>query len=574
MKKLLLMLAAATLSASAVNAQLSDGSVAPDFTVKDLNGNSHNLYSILASGKTVFIDVSAAWCAPCWSYHNSGALENLYAQHGPTGASGVNSSTTNDVMVIMIEGESTNTKAQLYGPAASTGSYATTTQGDWVTGTPYPIVDSNSSWTSSFNTAWKIGYFPTVYMICRDRLVREVGQLSTSALYAASQANCPTYAPSATVDAKAVPYSGTAAFVCNANPTIKFQNYSTTNSISSATIKTYSGSTLVNTYNWTGTAIPPYGVASVTIPAFAGTNFTPYKYEVVVAGDSYAANNTSKDSLYKVYAAGNAVSTPWKENFQTSANLPFRMASSAPELRVFTSSGSYVLKGIDGNGTSGLMFPFPEVAAATVVEAVIGNFNTGSAANVALEFDLSHANASGKTDKLEVLGSNNCGANWTSLWSKSGAALGTTPSPASGAFVPTTGAMWRHETVSLNAVKGTNMVIKIVGTGNAGHYAFVDNLKITNTTNVSNVITEGSVALYPNPAKDAATLDFTLAKSGKVVINVLDATGRTVAVAADATMAQGAQHITISTAGIAAGVYNINIQTEEGVHTQRLTVVK
>src|SRR4028119_592651 len=104
MKKLLLMLSATALLGTAANAQLPDGSIAPDFTVKDLNGNTHNLYSILASGKTVIVEVSAAWCGPCWNYHTSGALKNLYKQHGPTGAPGVDATTTNDIMVFFVEG--------------------------------------------------------------------------------------------------------------------------------------------------------------------------------------------------------------------------------------------------------------------------------------------------------------------------------------------------------------------------------------------------------------------------------------------------------------------------------------
>lgn len=563
MKRIISTLALAVASVTAFG-QLKVGSVAPDFTLTDINGQSHHLYAYLDSGYSVIIDVSAAWCGPCWSAHNSHVFEDLTTHYGPNGTM-----SKGKVKVIFIEGESTNTTAQLHGTSSGTA-YATYSQGDWVTGTNYPIIDNATQ-----NSNYLFGGFPSFTVICRDRLVALATAGYGSAMGAESwwlayTGTCPTYAPSSAVDAKAVPYSGKDYFLCSATPSVTFQNYSTTN-LTSATINIKSGSTVVKSQTWTG-SLAPYGIATVAINSFAPTQFAPFKYEVVASGDANAANNVSPDSAFKVYNAASASTTPWSENFESSANLPYKMSDNG-YVGTFSSSGSYVLTGPNGSTGRALMFPNPEVSSGTTEEIVVGNFNSGTAANVALDFDLSYANASGKTDKLEVFASNNCGA-WTSVWSKSGATLGTTPPPASGAFVPTAANMWRHESVNLTAYKGTNFALKIVGTSNAGHYAFVDNLKVTNTTGVETVINNSTVSLYPNPAKEAAALDFTLVKGGTVVVNVLDAVGRTVATVANGTMAAGAQHITIPTAALAAGVYNISIQTEEGTLTQRLSVVK
>ena len=48
-------------------AQLPDGSVAPDFTITDIDGEEHNLYSYLDYGYSVIIDFSATWCGTCWN---------------------------------------------------------------------------------------------------------------------------------------------------------------------------------------------------------------------------------------------------------------------------------------------------------------------------------------------------------------------------------------------------------------------------------------------------------------------------------------------------------------------------
>ena len=106
MKKLITLTAlAVSLFTQSGKAQLPSNSVAKDFTFTDLNGNTHNLYTYLNQGKTVFIDVSASWCGPCWTFHGTGYWDNLYINHGPLGNPNVLSTTTNDVMVLFIEGD-------------------------------------------------------------------------------------------------------------------------------------------------------------------------------------------------------------------------------------------------------------------------------------------------------------------------------------------------------------------------------------------------------------------------------------------------------------------------------------
>lgn len=126
MKKILLLAALFTISFSAIS-QIPDGSVAPDFTATDINGVEHNLYQLLDEGKTVILDVSATWCPPCWTYHQGGALEEVWEEYGPDG--------TDEMYVFFIEGDATTNMDDLEGNTAAT-------EGDWITGTPYPIIDN------------------------------------------------------------------------------------------------------------------------------------------------------------------------------------------------------------------------------------------------------------------------------------------------------------------------------------------------------------------------------------------------------------------------------------------------
>ena len=83
MKKILLIAIAALFIFSNAQAQLPNGSIGPDFTATDLNGNTINLYTdFLDQGIPVIMDVSATWCGPCWSFHQGHALKDIYMTYG------------------------------------------------------------------------------------------------------------------------------------------------------------------------------------------------------------------------------------------------------------------------------------------------------------------------------------------------------------------------------------------------------------------------------------------------------------------------------------------------------------
>ena len=262
MKRILLIALVACLSISSSFAQLPNSSIAPDWTLTDLNGTTHNMYSYLDSGYTVFIDFSAVWCGPCWSYHNSGALENLYIDHGPAGYPNVSSTTTNDVMVFFIEGDG-NTATNLGGSGGGT-------LGDWITGTPYPIICTDGTVNNTAVTsAYSIGYWPTIYRICPDRVLIESGQSSNPYSFVSS---CPP--PTTNInDVKAMAYEGaTETCLGDLTPEIKVQNYGLT------TLTSFDIEVLVNGVQnsvtpWTGN-LATYQLTTIPLPTISGITGT------------------------------------------------------------------------------------------------------------------------------------------------------------------------------------------------------------------------------------------------------------------------------------------------------------
>ena len=259
MKKILLIAFVALFSISNTYAQLPDGSVAPDFDLVDLNGTSHNLYSVLDQGYTVFLDFSAVWCGPCWSYHTGGTLEDLYENHGPAGMPGVSSNTTDDVMIFMIEGDGNSVDCL-------NGINCPSSYGDWVTGTMYPIICTDGTMnTTAITSDYSIGYWPTIYMVCPDRLTTEVGQSSNP--YGSVSA-CPPPA-SNNNDARTFGYMGE-TLTCEGDltPEILIQNYGLV-PLTSLTIDVTVNGSPVSSTPWSGN-LSTYGTDNVTLPVLSG----------------------------------------------------------------------------------------------------------------------------------------------------------------------------------------------------------------------------------------------------------------------------------------------------------------
>jgi hypothetical protein len=156
MKKALVVFLFAVFQTNFSYCQLTDGSTAPDFTFTDLNGNTQSLYAYLNAGKYVAIDISATWCHPCWLYHETGVLDSLYTLHDAPG--------DNTWKVLFLEGDGSTTLADLQGTGTST-------QGDWVTGSLFPIMNPTGITLNDFLSNYNNSFFPTLYIICPNKKV-------------------------------------------------------------------------------------------------------------------------------------------------------------------------------------------------------------------------------------------------------------------------------------------------------------------------------------------------------------------------------------------------------------------
>ena len=484
MKKNLLIAIVALFSFSNAQAQLPDGSVAPDWTLTDLNGTSHNLYTYLDNGYTVFIDFSATWCGPCWGYHISGALENLYVDHGPAGMPNVSPTTTDDVMVFFIEGDE-STLAALQGGAGS--------QGDWITGTPYPILPTYAGTNSTQVTSdYEIGYWPTVYKICPDRIVTECGQSSNP--YPLVSA-CPPPA-SDNNDARTFAYAGE-TLTCEGNivPEIMIQNYGIVN-LTSLTIQVSVNGNVVSTTPWTGN-LATYATDNITLPALTG----------LASNDAVTINTTLPNGVVDANPANNPA---------IAFNVTLATQNTDTDVTVQIVTDAY------GSETTW------KIKNATGVTVLSG----GPYANLG---------AAGTTTQTPVAGTlaiNTC--HTFTIYDSYGD--GINAGYGAGSFTVTDGI-------------GTILASGGVFTDEDG-----DAFKTGGGVLAINDLAS-NLAIYPNPVKDVLTIE-----GNYTTVDVFDMFGKLVL------SSEYTKNINVST--LANGIYMLNITTEKGTQTQKITITK
>lgn len=279
MKKLLLSLGLMSALSFNVEAQtLQVGDIAPDFTVTDINNNPHTLYDYLDEGYMVFIDISATWCGPCWSFSSSGIMKEVYEKYGPAGTI-----TPKKIMVLFIEGDGSTTLADLQGTGPNT-------QGDWVTGKPYPIIDD-----ASLNNKYLGTGFPSFTVICPNREVvfkqdgasSNMTQLSWFEGYM-NQCITPIEGTNAALKMIHTPVTACAGQLTKLS--VELLNFGT-DVLSNAQITAKVGGVVVASKQWTGN-LATFATETVEIGDVSLDDAqNMVTYEVIAANDAYVTDN-------------------------------------------------------------------------------------------------------------------------------------------------------------------------------------------------------------------------------------------------------------------------------------------
>ena len=151
-----------------------------------------------------------------------------------------------------------------------------------------------------------------------------------------------------------------------------------------------------------------------------------------------------------------------------------------------------------------------------------------TAVNPRLTFSVAHKQYSAAySDKIEVIASVDCGQNWSSIWSKAGAALASTPGYATSAFTPSV-AQWRSDTASLSSFIGQpNVLLAFKATSAYGNNAYIDNINLNAVVGISEneAANNSLVSLYPVPSNGNLTLNVNKIVAKNLELTITGITG-------------------------------------------------
>lgn len=365
MKRILLSLS--LLMGFGVYAQLPLGSFSSNFTVSayqpwlstaGLTSNGvYTLSDYLDRGYTVILDVSATWCGPCYNYHRSHILDQLYENYGPAGFPGVSPTTEDKVMVFWIDSDASTSDATLLS-GRNTGNWMNTSTpvgtmpaAGTVGNVMFPMANPVAAIANQISQDFEIGYFPTIYQICPNRSIREIGLNSLQTLIAElGYCGNKQISPDPNV---AVTKITSAEIVCDMvsyEPKAKLFNASSSPT-TSVVVSFKQGGTVLSTVDYT-TPIPAFSFVEVAAPVIPVLNSGTLSVEAVIANDTDPTNNSTAISIVPptVNTTNTAVVKIKTDNYGSETGWFFHDVTNSRRLRT-NNFGTYA------NGTSTVQPP-------------------------------------------------------------------------------------------------------------------------------------------------------------------------------------------------------------------------
>ncbi len=370
--------------------------------------------------------------------------------------------------------------------------------------------------------------------------------------------------------------------VCSStvSPQIVIENAGN-NAITNMTINPYRDLTALTAITWTGN-LAPAASTTVSIPQYTSTGGThSFSYNIVnvAGGDMYTGNNTKKYSFVvePAYFAG-----PVTEGFILGAWPPANWGFLNPDAGAYTWGRVTTCGGYATSFEATKYNFYDNPVNGDVDDLYLPPTNLTGVTFPVLNFDYAYAPCptgvgnNVYADKLEVMISTNCGQSWTSVWSKTGSAMGTVPATTV-SFVASAASQWTSAAIAIPSLSNNPTALVIFrATNDYGNNLFIDNINLDQGTgvNIAKISANPfSFDLYPNPTNAEANIIISSVRSSNAKVAVVNMLGQLV-FTKHIVLNEGITNVQLESKDFASGIYNVILETEKGSIVKKLTVTK
>lgn len=315
---------------------------------------------------------------------------------------------------------------------------------------------------------------------------------------------------------------------CNANvtPSVNIFNYGIS-PITSLDILYKVDNGAFSTYSWTGT-IPSGSSTAVVLPTITfttGTHTLTVKTSNPNATTDQDPNNDQSVASLLITSA--AIAAPITQNFAASAYPPAGWARySQDATNSWSRSTANASPSTPNTGSSKI--DYYNSNPGQIDELYLPAFDLSSAASATLTFQVAKVRYSAAyTDQLDIVATSDCGATYTTVYSKSDAnGLTTNLTPNTNAWTPTA-ADWRLETVDMSAFAGqANVVAAFKAISGYGNNGYVDDVNLTTTVGIGENAIEQSINVYPMPSTGNVNITVDKIQSSNFTVIITDVAGK------------------------------------------------
>ena len=416
----------------------------------------------------------------------------------------------------------------------------------------YKTTDGGTTWNPDLSLGVRTSYYECSGGGNDGIAMNRFRRFGDSLMYGSGYTVCKLSKP-----VKPIPYFNANNTTICAGSSVTFSD-STNNTHVTSWQWSFPGGTLANGYTLTD-SIP---VVIYNIPGTYPVTYT--------ASNSAGSASITKTAYIHVITSVAQVSAAFSEGFETDSvpGIFWNVTSSAGSKWMVTPTAAAI-------GSKSIMINNMSNTPSDTSMLISPTFNLAAIGTPILTFAMAYKQkTTTNSDILQVEVSTDCGESWISKWAHAGATLQppSVSGQSSSPFIPTSSQFTTY-TVNINSIASSTHAmfrwIFYAGATSVGNNIYLDNINVFNSTmagieqfsNNSNVVN-----IYPNPNNGSFVIEPNSAI--KVTMQVYDVNGKLV-------LNQIINGTTIIDAGsLNAGVYNINLISNDGVINKRMVIVK